>query len=40
MTVPDLFRARFGSPALGLATSLLILLYMSFMMVAQFKAGR
>ena len=39
VTVPDLFRARFGSPALGLTASLLILLYMSFMMVAQFKAG-
>jgi SSS family solute:Na+ symporter/sodium/pantothenate symporter len=39
VTVPDLFRARFGSPALGLAASLLILFYMSFMMVAQFKAG-
>jgi SSS family solute:Na+ symporter/sodium/pantothenate symporter len=39
VTVPDLFRARFGSPALGLAASLLIMFYMSFMMVAQFKAG-
>lgn len=39
VTVPDLFRARFGSPALGLVSSLLILFYMSFMMVAQFKAG-
>lgn len=39
ITVPDLFRARFGSPALGLAASLLIMFYMSFMMVAQFKAG-
>src|SRR5439155_13936282 len=39
VTVPDLFRARFGSPALGLTASLLILFYMSFMMVAQFKAG-
>jgi SSS family solute:Na+ symporter/sodium/pantothenate symporter len=39
VTVPDLFRARFASPALGLAASLLILFYMSFMMVAQFKAG-
>jgi sodium/pantothenate symporter len=39
VTVPDLFRARFGSPALGLVASLLILFYMSFMMVAQFKAG-
>src|SRR6516164_2434947 len=39
LTVPDLFRARFDSPALGLAASLLIMFYMSFMMVAQFKAG-
>jgi SSS family solute:Na+ symporter/sodium/pantothenate symporter len=39
VTVPDLFRARFASPALGLAASFLILLYMSCMMVAQFKAG-
>ncbi len=39
ITVPDLFRERFGSPALGLAASLCILFYMSFMMVAQFKAG-
>jgi sodium/pantothenate symporter len=39
VTVPDLFRARFGSPMLGLVSSLLILFYMSFMMVAQFKAG-
>src|SRR6516162_1524270 len=39
LTVPDLFRARFQSPALGLTASLLIMFYMSFMMVAQFKAG-
>jgi sodium/pantothenate symporter len=39
ITVPDLFRARFNSPALGLTASLLIMFYMSFMMVAQFKAG-
>ncbi|MEX1230576.1 MAG: sodium:solute symporter [Planctomycetaceae bacterium] len=39
ITVPDLFRARFDSPRLGLIASLLILFYMSFMMVAQFKAG-
>ena len=39
VTVPDLFRARFGSPVLGLVSSLLIMFYMSFMMVAQFKAG-
>lgn len=39
ITVPDLFRARFESPALGLIASLFIMFYMSFMMVAQFKAG-
>ena len=39
ITVPDLFRERFGSPAVGLVASLLILFCMSFMMIAQFKAG-
>src|SRR5436190_22656579 len=39
VTVPDLFRARFGSPAAGLVTSLLIIVFMSIMMIAQFKAG-
>ncbi len=39
ITVPDLFRARFASPRLGLITSLLILCFMSTLMVAQFKAG-
>lgn len=39
ITVPDMFRERFQSPAVGLAASLLIIVFMSFMMVAQFKAG-
>lgn len=39
ITVPDLFRGRFDSPSLGLVTSLLIMFFLSFMMVAQFKAG-
>lgn len=39
ITVPDLFRERFGSPGVGLTASLLVLFCMSFMMVAQFKAG-
>lgn len=39
ITMPDLFRHRFGSPTLGLITSLLIIVFMSAMMVAQFKAG-
>ncbi|MGE3314497.1 MAG: hypothetical protein AB7O26_05220, partial [Planctomycetaceae bacterium] len=39
ITIPDLFRLRFNSPTVGLVASLFILFYMSFMMVAQFKAG-
>src|SRR5262245_23649750 len=39
VTVPDLYRARFGSPAAGLVCSLLIIVFMSIMMIAQFKAG-
>jgi SSS family solute:Na+ symporter/sodium/pantothenate symporter len=39
ITVPDLFRERFNSPAIGLVSSLLIMFFMCFMMVAQFKAG-
>jgi sodium/pantothenate symporter len=39
ITVPDMFRARFASPRLGLIASLLILCFMSLLMIAQFKAG-
>jgi SSS family solute:Na+ symporter/sodium/pantothenate symporter len=39
ITVPDLLRERFGSPTVGLVASLFIMFFMSFMMVAQFKAG-
>jgi sodium/pantothenate symporter len=39
ITVPDLFRERFNSPASGLIASLMIIVFMSCMMVAQFKAG-
>ena len=39
VTMPDLFRARYASPTAGLVTSLLIILFLSIMMVAQFKAG-
>lgn len=39
ITVPDLYRERFRSPAVGLTASLLILLFVTFMMSAQFKAG-
>src|SRR3954471_1169692 len=36
ITIPDFFRERFNSPALGLVASVCILFYMSFMMIAQF----
>lgn len=39
ITLPDLFRERYGSPALGLITSLMVLLFLSINLVAQFKAG-
>jgi SSS family solute:Na+ symporter/sodium/pantothenate symporter len=39
ITVPDLFRIRFASPAAGLAASLLLLVFIMFTMIAQFKAG-
>ena len=39
ITVPDLFRERFNSTKIGLIASLLILVFMSTMMIAQFKAG-
>lgn len=39
VTMPDLFRARFASPAAGLVSSLLIIVFMTIMMFAQFKAG-
>lgn len=39
VTMPDLFRARYASPVAGLITSLLIIVFMSIMMIAQFKAG-
>ena len=39
ITIPDFFRERFNSPTLGLVASFGILFYMSFMMIAQFKAG-
>lgn len=39
ITVPDLLRARFDSPALGLLSSLLIVGFLSVMLVAQFKPG-
>jgi sodium/pantothenate symporter len=39
ITVPDMFRERFNNAHIGLIASLLILVFMSTMMVAQFKAG-
>lgn len=39
VTMPDLFRARFASPVAGLVCSLLIIVFMTIMMLAQFKAG-
>src|SRR5262249_12089611 len=39
VTVPDVLRDRFRSPALGLLATVLILLFLSVNLVAQFKAG-
>lgn len=39
ITVPDLWRGRFESPALGMVASFAIMFFMTFMMMAQFKAG-
>lgn len=39
VTVPDLLRERFGDPRVGLLASVLIMLFLSFTMFAQFKAG-
>lgn len=39
ITVPDLFRERFNSPAAGLAASICIVFTLSIMMIGQFKAG-
>lgn len=39
ITLPDLFRERFGSPMLGLLTSLLVMFFLICNLVPQFKAG-
>src|SRR5580765_4723706 len=39
ITVPDLFDARFGDRRVGLVASVLIMSFMTFLMIAQFKAG-
>lgn len=39
ITVPDILRDRFNSPAFGLMATVLIVFFLTFNMVAQFKAG-
>lgn len=39
ITLPDLLRERFGSPALGVVTSLLIITFLSVNLIPQFKGG-
>jgi sodium/pantothenate symporter len=39
ITLPDLFRERFGSPALGMLTSLLVMFFLVCNLVPQFTAG-
>ena len=39
ITLPDLFRERFGSPGLGLLTSVLVMFFLSTNLIAQFNAG-
>src|SRR5438309_717690 len=39
ITVPDVLRDRFQSPALGVLASLFLLTFLVFNLVAQFKAG-
>ena len=39
ITLPDLFRERFGSPTLGMLTSLLVMFFLICNLVAQFTAG-
>jgi SSS family solute:Na+ symporter/sodium/pantothenate symporter len=39
ITLPDLYRERFGSPALAMAASCLIMLFLTVNLIPQFKAG-
>ncbi len=39
ITLPDLFRERYGSPALGVLTSVLVMFFLVCNLVPQFKAG-
>lgn len=39
ITIPDLVQARFKSPVLGLISTVLIVFFMAFNLIAQFKGG-
>lgn len=39
ITIPDMLTARFGSNALGILSTILIVFFLTFNLVAQFKAG-
>ncbi len=39
ITIPDLFDARFGDQRVGVLASIFIMGFMTFLMIAQFKAG-
>jgi sodium/pantothenate symporter len=39
ITLPDLLRERFRSPALGMAASVMMIFILSFSLIAQFKGG-
>src|SRR5436190_1855995 len=39
ITVPDLFRERFRSPALGAVSSIIMIFVLTFSLIAQFKGG-
>src|SRR3954469_12892466 len=39
ITLPDLFRERFGSPTIGILTSLLVMFFLICNLVPQFTAG-
>ncbi len=39
ITLPDLFRERYGSPALGFLTSIFIIVFLTVFLVPQFKSG-
>ena len=39
VTLPDFFRERFGSPSLGVLTSVLVMFFLCTNLVAQFSAG-